>query len=261
MYSLVMLTAMASGADPTPVAQPVPIVRSNGCIGSCYGSCSGCFGSGCNGCYGSCHGARQGHGLFGHHKASCHGCTGNSCSGWSCFGSCHGGCTGMRVSSSCHGCYGGCWGPASPAIPYSPTGSAWNYGPGNIYANPYAVYGVVNYPPVVVVPADVKPMETPVAPKPKEGTGANLKFNLPVDAILFVDGRLTMIGGTERTFTTPPLAAGQKYYYDVKAELTVNGKTVVEEKRIIVEAGANINQSFPVLVAALEGKSPKVAGN
>ena len=277
MYSLVMLTAMASGADPTPVAQPVPVVRSSGCIGSCYGSYSGCLGScsGCYGSYGSCHGGRQGHGLFGHHKASCHGCTGYSCSGYSCFGSCHGGgyggsCSGMVRGTACHGCFGGCWGPSAPAIPYSPgsmpMGSAWNYGPNNIYANPHAVYGVVNYPPIVVIqaetkPGEPKPMETPIAPRPKEGMGANLKFNVPANAKLYVDGRLTLISGTERTFTTPPLAEGQKFFYDVKAEVVVNGKAVVEEKRVVVEAGANITQSFPVLAAAIDGKPAPVAGN
>jgi uncharacterized protein (TIGR03000 family) len=139
-------------------------------------------------------------------------------------------------------------------------------GPVMSYSDPWAVYGRVNAPPAVVVPAeatkpsDAKPMETPVAPKPKEGMGANLKFKLPVEAKLYVDGRLTMIGGAERTFTTPPLAEGSQYYYDVRAEVIVNGKPVVEEKRVLVEAGATINQSFPVLFAAVEGKGTVVAG-
>lgn len=129
------------------------------------------------------------------------------------------------------------------------------------YTDPWAVYGRVNVPPVVVVPAsasttDSKPMETPVAPKPKEGMGANLKFRLPADAKLYVDGRLTTIGGTERAFTTPPLAAGSKYYYDVKAEIVVDGKPVVEEKRVLVEAGATITESFPTLIAAATERKP-----
>jgi uncharacterized protein (TIGR03000 family) len=133
------------------------------------------------------------------------------------------------------------------------------------YSDPWAVYGRVNAPPAVIVPveassADSKPMETPIAPKPKEGMGANLKFKLPAEAKLYVDGRLTMIGGTERAFTTPPLAAGSQFYYDVKAEVVVDGKPVVEEKRILVEAGATINESFPVLIAAVAGQSTPVAG-
>jgi len=135
------------------------------------------------------------------------------------------------------------------------------------YTDPWAVYGHVNAPPVVVVPSvsdakptDTKPMDTPVAPKPKEGMGANLKFKLPADAKLYVDGRLTMITGTERAFTTPPLAQGSKYYYDVKAEVLVDGKPMVEEKRVLVQAGADITESFPTLLAAVEKKGSPVAG-
>jgi uncharacterized protein (TIGR03000 family) len=138
-------------------------------------------------------------------------------------------------------------------------------GPAVSYSDPWAVYGRVNAPPAVIVPVeasttDTKPMETPVAPKPKEGMGANLKFKLPAEAKLYVDGRLTMIGGTERSFTTPPLAPGSQYYYDVKAEIVVDGKPVVEQKRVLVEAGARIDESFPVLLAAAAGKSTAVAG-
>jgi len=134
-----------------------------------------------------------------------------------------------------------------------------------MYADPLAVYGRVNAPPAVVVPvdsrsSDAKPMDTPVAPKPKEGMGANLKFTLPADAKLYVDGRLTMIGGTERAFSTPPLAAGSKYYYDVKAELLVDGKPVVEEKRVLVQAGAQVTESFPKLIAAADRKPIPMSG-
>jgi uncharacterized protein (TIGR03000 family) len=269
MYGLVMLTALSAGADPVPV----PVAPAYGCVGGCFGSCSGavasCYGS-CFGCYGSCHGVRTGHGLFGHHRNSCHGCGGFSCSGWSCFGSsCHG-CAGAACFGSCHGCFGGgrlgggCWGPSAPQLPYSAVPVS---GPVVVnYADPWAVYGRVNPPPAVIVPvdappADAKPMETPVAPKPKEGMGARLKFKVPADAKVYVDGRLTVGGGTERTYSTPPLAAGSKYYYDVKAEVVVGGKPVVEEKRVIVEAGANVVESFPALLKAVEGTASPVAGN
>jgi uncharacterized protein (TIGR03000 family) len=130
-----------------------------------------------------------------------------------------------------------------------------------MYSDPYAVYGRVNMPPMIVVPPEGgKPMETPVAPPPKPGMGANLKFRVPADAKLYVDGRLTTVGGTERSFTTPALAPGQKYYYDVRAEMTVGDKLVVEEKRVIVEAGAKVSESFEVLIAAAERKAAPVAG-
>jgi uncharacterized protein (TIGR03000 family) len=319
MYSLVMLVAMSSGQDPTPVQSPAPqpavtapvtgcygtvLVGCTGCYGSCTGccgSCSGCYGS-CTGCYGSCHGGLfHGGGLFGHHKASCQGCTGYNCNGWNCFGSCsgsscHGSCCGSSCFGSCSGsssfsgcygfgtlqstpwqCHGGgyngyygggaYWGPGVGLMPAG-VAQPWGYGPRGIYSDPYAVYGTINQPPIVVIPAETKPgetkpMEKPVAPppteKPKEGMGANLKFRLPADAKLYVDGRLTVLSGTERAFNTPPLTAGKKYFYDVRAELMVDGKPVIEERRVIVEAGADLTESFAKLFAAAEGKAVPVA--
>jgi hypothetical protein len=58
---------------------------------------------------------------------------------------------------------------------------------------------------------------------------------------------------------TPPLGAG-KFFYEARAELMVDGKLVTEHKRVIVEAGANLVESFPVLFAAVEGKADTVAG-
>lgn len=282
MYSIVMLSAMSATADVTPAPAPAPAVAyapvSYGCCGAVLASCSGSayYGSSCSGsayygssCYGSsCHGGghfgkRLGGFLGG--RSSCHGCSGYSCSGYNCFssgyayspagyGSCYGsgyGCAGAYN-------YGSSWGPPIGMPPYTLHGynsGAAAYGPGFpvvpgiSYTDPHAVYGSTytpNQPPVVTVPA---------APMPKPSSdaspmSANLKFSLPAEAKLFVDGKPAPGTGTERSFYTPPLAAGQKFFYDVKAEMTVDGKLVVEEKKVIVEAGANLTETFPKLVAA-----------
>jgi uncharacterized protein (TIGR03000 family) len=100
---------------------------------------------------------------------------------------------------------------------------------------------------------------TPVVPKsgtpdtekkPTTGMGANLKFTLPAGSKLYVDGRLVGVEGTERAYYTPDLVPGQKYFYEVKAELVVGGRTVTEEKTVIVESGANLVEGFPKLMAA-----------
>ncbi|WP_029601307.1 TIGR03000 domain-containing protein [Gemmata obscuriglobus] len=197
-------------------------------------------------------------------RSSCHGCSGYSCSGYNCFGSCYG--SYVASYGSCSGCsgtfsYGSTWGPPIGMPPYTlhgyNTGLA-GYGPGAPvvagYTDPNAVWGAYpanpNRPPVMTVP--VAP--PPAAPKSSDGgtMGANLKFVLPADAKLFVDGQPALGTGTERTFYTPPLVVGQKFFYDVKAELVVDGKTVTEEKRVIVEAGASVTESFPKLVAAVK---------
>ena len=84
-------------------------------------------------------------------------------------------------------------------------------------------------------------------------------FRLPAGARLYVDGRLTGGDAAERTFYTPPLAPRQKYFYDVRAEVTVGGAVVTEEKRVIVEAGAQIVETFPKLIAATEKSGAAVA--
>lgn len=265
MYSIVMLTAMSAGADvtPPPAVVAAPVAVGTGCCGAVP---VGCYGSSCHGS--SCHGHVMRGGFLGM-RSSCHG-SGYSCSGYNCFtsgyGSCHGSCYGSYIASygSCHGCsgafsYGSTWGPPIGMPPYTLHGyntGLPGYGPGapvvvSGYSDPNAVWGATSYapnrPPVMTIP---------VAPPAKPGSdgspmGANLKFTVPADTKLFVDGKPVAGTGTERTFYTPPLAAGQKFFYDVKAELVVDGKTVTDEKRVIVEAGANVTETFPKLVAAV----------
>ena len=258
MYSIVMLSALSAGADVTPAAAPAVMAAPAFATGCCGVVSTGCYGSSCHGssCYGSsCHGGgfRRAGGFLGH-KSSCHGCSGYSCTGYSCFGSCYG-CGAGSMS------YGSSWGPPVGMLPYTlhgyNSGVTPVYGPGypvvgTNLADPLAVYGRVyhpNQPPVVTVP--VAPMTKPVG-SDGQPMGASLKFKVPADAKLYVDGRLAPGSGPERSFYTPPLAAGQKFFYEVKAELTVGGKTVVEEKKVVVTAGANLFETFPTLVAAVE---------
>jgi uncharacterized protein (TIGR03000 family) len=277
MYSIVLMAAMGGGPDAAgsdvmlaPAAMPAPVVGYGGCYGcsgafagGCFGSC---YGSWSYGCAGSCHGGGRGHflgrragchggGLFGHHRASCHGCSGYSCSGWNCFGSGYAGC--------CGGGYAGCWGSA-----FAGAGCYGSYS----YAGCHGCYGAVPVAPMTpgavvpgpVVPGTVVPGTTapgtttpPVTPegKDKKGDGetaASIKFTVPAAARLFVDGRPTSATGAERSFVTPPLAAGQKFFYEVRAELVVDGQTVTEEQTVIVQAGAEVRASFPKLTAAAE---------
>ena len=290
MYSLILMTALTPGADVTPsvtygapLAYAAPV--SYGCCGAVTAGCTGypssygCSGYSCFGssCYGSSHhglfsGMRSGGGLFGSHK-SCHGCGGGS---GSCYGSgyssCHGwgGCSGSCYGSGYGSGYGASsWGPpiGMPAYTLHGYGCAggWGYGQPAIYGSPTSVYGNVtnvNPPPAAVIQPEMKKPEDTMK-KPEDTTkkpmGANLKFKLPADAKLFVDGRLTNLVGTERSFTTPPLAAGQ-YFYEVKAELMVDGVAVIEEKRVVIEAGAELTEAFPKLFAAISGKTGTVAG-
>jgi uncharacterized protein (TIGR03000 family) len=129
------------------------------------------------------------------------------------------------------------WGPGYPVVPGNLTSST-------------AVYGRVtnpNLPPEVVVP--VAPMTKPAGSDAPPG--ANLKFKVPADTKLYVDGTLAPGSGAERSFYTPPLERGKKFYYEVEAKVVVNGKEVVESKKVIVEAGVTVNEEFAKLTAAV----------
>jgi uncharacterized protein (TIGR03000 family) len=92
------------------------------------------------------------------------------------------------------------------------------------------------------------------APKPdnKEET-AQISVKLPKEAQLYVDGVLCPLTSAERAFDTPPLAKGKTFQYTLKAEITREGKTVSETKRISVAAGKQVAVEFeklPVLAAS-----------
>ncbi len=268
------------------------VVVSNGCMGSCHG---GHFHArvGGHGLFGhkrTCHGC----------GAEGFSCTGWTCFGSSMTpvaASCWGSCNGMGYGSCQGSCHGSGYGSGQGSPNWYGWGDVQPYGFGTLAGTPWAchggchggyfgtTYGIhpvfdtysgMNQPPVVVptgvgnpgvptVPSsdmDPKKDDTKKDDTKKDDTknqGANINFRLPADAKLYVDGRLTGLSGPERSFTTPPLAPG-KYYYDVKAELMVDGVPVVEQKRVIVEAGSKLNESFPTLFAAAERKADAVAG-
>lgn len=76
---------------------------------------------------------------------------------------------------------------------------------------------------------------------------ARLTVKLPADARLYVDGTLCPLTTETRSFTTPELNAGQKYYYTLKAEVVREGVMRTARKRVIVEAGKDVAVEFTEL--------------
>lgn len=280
MYSIVMIAAMSAGADvtPAPAAVPAavaPMAVGVGCCGGYggyggYSSCYGSYSAGCGGGYSSCYGCGSGgcHGRGGflgifHHKRG-----GGCCGGYTCFGccggyggysSCYGSCYGSGYGYSGGISYGSSWGPPIGMPPYTlhgyNSGAAvvWGAGPPIVpsYADPHAVYGNVYYPnqpPVVTVPVAPAPKPSSDNPPP---SGAGLKFDIPADAKLFVDGKPVADNGLARTFYTPALEPGKDYFYEVYTERTVDGKKVAtDKKKVIVQSGKTISVNFDELTSA-----------
>jgi uncharacterized protein (TIGR03000 family) len=99
------------------------------------------------------------------------------------------------------------------------------------------------------VPAEKVPAPTPQK-QSEAASPARVVVELPADAKLFVDDQLMKTTSERRVFNTPALDATQTYYYEMRAELVRDGKTLTERKRVIVRAGDVIRTSFPNLELA-----------
>lgn len=288
MYSLLLMTAMAGAPDAPTFGNTLLGQGCGGCSGvvlaSCSGSCAGsaCYGgsyySACTGCSGYACGG--GGGLFsglgarlstvfngGCGYAACSGCGYASCGGYtlpvghtagyyygSCTGaSCVGGCYGSPYYSAYGGCYGTCLGGYAPAYP--------------VYGGP--VLGTAEYTPGVIVgglaPAAAMALNTSrydtgtsgiLASAPPADAAvsapARLTIDMPPTAVLYVDGQPVAGDGKSdtRQFHTPDLPSGKAFYYELRADLVVNGKLETESKKVVVKAGERATQSFPKLIAA-----------
>jgi len=73
---------------------------------------------------------------------------------------------------------------------------------------------------------------------------ARITVKLPADARLYVDDVLCPLTSGTRSFDTPELSAGQRYYYTLKAETVRDGETRSSRKRVVVEAGKEVTVEF-----------------
>jgi uncharacterized protein (TIGR03000 family) len=109
--------------------------------------------------------------------------------------------------------------------------------------------------PAAPVPATPAPA-APATDAPKTGgtssqASARLTVELPAAAKLFVDGAEVAGTGATRNFHTPELAADGTFFYDLRAEVEVNGAVQTEEKRVVVRAGETVTTSFAKLAAVV----------
>jgi len=104
-----------------------------------------------------------------------------------------------------------------------------------------------NYPTITINNRD-----TLVAQAKADSAPARISLEVPANAKVYVDGAIRSGEGTTRHFHTPDLLRNQTYYYDVKAEAVIDGKTVIEEKKLLVRGGDALEESFPKLLVAAQ---------
>jgi uncharacterized protein (TIGR03000 family) len=66
---------------------------------------------------------------------------------------------------------------------------------------------------------------------------ATIVVSLPADAKLTIDDEATASTSDRRVFVSPSLPTGKDFYYTLKAEITVEGKTQVVSQVVKVRAG------------------------
>lgn len=156
----------------------------------------------------------------------------------------HSGCVGCGHGVSHYGCAGGigCYG-GWHAINWQGLGSnyeCWGghgcYGcSGYMGCGGYA--STVPTPDPEVIPPPRASATTSKANINRTNDRARLTIQVPAQARITIDNRPVTVSAEKRTFTTPPLERGQAYYYEVRAELQRDGRTVSETKKVVVRAG------------------------
>src|SRR5262249_30462054 len=93
--------------------------------------------------------------------------------------------------------------------------------------------------------------EGPTASVGTQPAPARVTVRLPADAALCVDDVPCPLTSGTRSFNTPALQPGQKYFYTVRAEVTRNGEKRSQAQRVILEAGQQVTVTFTDFAPAL----------
>jgi uncharacterized protein (TIGR03000 family) len=84
----------------------------------------------------------------------------------------------------------------------------------------------------------------PAAGRTATSEPAKLKVFVPAGAVLHVDGALTQATGEIRNFVSPPLPAGKKFLYTLRATWKEGGKEFDRERTVRVAAGQETTVDF-----------------
>ena len=100
--------------------------------------------------------------------------------------------------------------------------------------------------------SSLRGFENPPTPEPESGDAttsiqrgeAILHVNVPLEAKVYVNGRLTRTKGELRKYVSRKLARGQKYDFDVKAVIEREGREIALEERVALLAGRDSHVNF-----------------
>ena len=238
MYSMLLMTAMASGPETTEFNGFFRRLFSFGCCGGSVSRGYACTGSQSRSPYGACSGRTSAQ------ASSCSGSyarSPSSCCGSSAYASCSGGMVPSYQMPATMPYYAT---PSPTAYYLAPMETSGCFGSsGGVYIEPpesapLAPPSVATPPPPTI---DVGRSRSNFASNPNErGT---VTVRLPVDAVLYAEGRRLTLSGAEREFVTPPLPPGE-YGYTFKVEYVRNGETLTRSRQVSVRPGGAVVVDF-----------------
>ena len=121
-------------------------------------------------------------------------------------------------------CYGGNWAvPCYPCCNTAPGGQMPPYSP-------------MQQPGTPATEPATPPSTAPVKPSSMTTTGV-LELDVPAEARVFINDRVTQTTGIHRRFVSPGLTPGLTYTYHVRVELSGKSGPVVETKSVKLHAG------------------------
>lgn len=241
---MLLMTAMASGPETTEFNG---FFRRLFSFGGCSGSVSrgtACTGSRSSSPYGACSGRTSAQ------ASSCCGSyarSPSSCCGSSAYASCSGGMVPSYQMPNTTPYYA----PPSPTMYYvapSETSGCFGSGGGG-YVEPAADAPLAP----LAQPQPATPRIPPTSIDMNGVSRSNFAANpsergtvvvrLPVDAVLYAEGRRLALSGAEREFVTPPLPPGE-YPYTFKVEYARGGETLTRSRQIVVRPGGSVVVDF-----------------
>lgn len=248
MYSVVLATMLVAGAE-SPTWHHHRS-HCHGCFSSCHSCYSGYGSWGCYsgyGCYGS-YGCYSGYACFACSQPACH------CShfrhhhhhnvGWGCYSGNWGGCY-CSSGYYCSGCY--CSGVVTYGCSICCGGVS---GGGRVVEVPSANPEVdALRKEVERLREQLKKSEKLPLPKQEEEVANPVKtsrvtVNLPGDARLWVDGVECPLTSATRSFDTPALNVGQRYFYNMRIEVVRNGERITDSQRVVIVPGEAVRVDF-----------------
>lgn len=224
MYSVVLATMLAAGST-------TPAWHCHRSCHTCYAgyssysgySCYSGYACSCS-CYSGCHGCHRIFPIF--HRHHCHSCY-SSCYG--CTGYVYYGCYSCSYCSGCTICCGG------TVV---------------VCSAPVCCGGAVSQPKVVPVPGkdDQNDQKKKKVGSEEEvsipANVARVTVQLPSDARLWIENVECPLTSDVRAFNTPALNPNQRYFYNVRAEIVRDGRTISETQRVIITPGQESRVDF-----------------